>query len=189
MPAKPPVAITVSMVPSIRQQVLMMTMLVMMVCAAMTAQASNVVNSYIDSAEPVGQGRLTYFIWNVYDATLYASEGEFDETKPFALNLHYLRDIEGQKIADTSAEAIRQLGFEDEMKIAAWHSQMLRIFPDVKKGTELTGVFDPGKPTRFYMGDKEIGRVRDPEFGKWFFDIWLSEKTQKPQLRAKLLGR
>ena len=46
----------------------------------------------------------------------------------------------------------------------------------------------PGKEARFYNRDKFIASVTDPEFARAFFDIWLSEKTSAPAVRAKLLG-
>jgi len=142
----------------------------------------------IPQAEPVGKGRLTWMFWDVYDATLYAPQGHYDLTKPFALSLTYLRDIEGRDIADTSAEEMRRIGMKDEVTLATWHSQMRQIFPDVAQGKNITGVYQPNGTSIFYADGVEIGRLNDAEFGRYFFDIWLSDKTQKPTLRAQLLG-
>lgn len=144
--------------------------------------------SYLTDAQKVGEGRLTYLLWDVYDARLYAPDGQWDENEPFALTLHYLRSLKGEAIADRSVEEMRKQGFEDEVKLAAWHSQMRNIFPDVENGTELTGLYTPGEPTRFYQNGKLMGAVQDAEFGQWFFDIWLSEQTTEPELRIQLLG-
>ncbi len=76
----------------------------------------------------------------------------------------------------------------DELTIAAWYRIMRDIFPSVKKGTKLTGIYLPNKGTLFFEGDKPIGNVTDQEFSKWFFGIWLHEKTSIPVLRSKLLG-
>lgn len=139
-------------------------------------------------AQQVGKGRLTYFLWDVYDATLTAPAGEWQSDQPFALTLHYLRALDGHDIADRSVEEMRKLGFDDEVKLAAWHSQMLDIFPDVAEGSELTGLYSPEAPTVFFKDNQEIGSIHDPEFGIWFFNIWLSENTSEPELRAQLLG-
>jgi hypothetical protein len=64
---------------------------------------------------------------------------------------------------------------------------MRKIFPDVDKGDSLTGIYTTSKESIFYLNDKEIGRIRDPGFGKVFFNIWLGKDTSEPALREKLL--
>ena len=76
----------------------------------------------------------------------------------------------------------------NEAKLKAWGEEMLRIFPDIKKGESLIGVSIPGKGAKFYSREKLIASADDPEFAKAFFDIWLSEKTSEPKLRERLLG-
>ena len=144
--------------------------------------------SQMESQKLVGKGELNYLFWHVYDAKLYSEDGSFSFDEPFTLNLEYKRNIEGEKIADLSAEEIRDLGFKDEVKLAAWHSQMKDIFPDISDGDSVKGVYQPNKPTVFYKNNKKIGEVKDPDFGKWFFGIWFDKDTSQPKLRRKLLG-
>lgn len=150
-------------------------------------QAEPALERYIPHAGPVGEGRLQHLLWDVYDATLYASEGSWSPDKPFALSLRYLRDIAGTEIADYSAKTIRAQGFEDEVRLAAWHSQMRQLFPDVKPGMTLTGIYRPGKPTIFLQDGEVIGSIQDENFGRRFFNIWLAEDTPAPELRRQLL--
>lgn len=152
------------------------------------AYAINHIRAHIPQAQKVGEGRMSVMFWDVYDATLYAPQGTWQEKEPFALQLSYLRNLEGKKIADRSVEEIRAQGFKDEVKLATWHAQMRKIFPDVDDGITLTGVNTKIGETVFYMDNIEIGRIKDPEFSKAFFNIWLSEKTSAPDLRRKLLG-
>ena len=65
---------------------------------------------------------------------------------------------------------------------------MQQIFPDVKAGDRLTGVQRPGEATRFFVNGQAGGEVRDAEFTRLFFGIWLSPRTSQPQLREALLG-
>ena len=136
----------------------------------------------------IGQGNLHYYLWHVYDAKLYSNDGKFSFDKPFILKLEYKLKLSGAKIADRSAEEIRGLGFKDEIKLAAWHAQMKGIFPDVNDGVSLTASYAPNKPTIFYKNDQEVGAIKDPEFGKWFFGIWLDKNTSEPNLRKELVG-
>jgi hypothetical protein len=152
------------------------------------AYALDYIYGFVPNAQKVGQGRLTYLFWNIFDATLYAPEGAWHNNKPFALQLSYLRALEGKKIADLSVKEIRGQGFTDEVKLATWHAQMRGIFPDVDKGVSLTGVYTETGNTIFYRDNIELGRINDPEFSRAFFGIWLDEKTSAPDLRRKLLG-
>lgn len=152
------------------------------------AFAENMIEQLIEEPEVVGKSRFRYMIFDLYDATLYAPNAEWDQNKPYALSLNYLRPLSGKKIATKSAEEIRRMGFTNEVKLAAWYAQMKMIFPDVKKGTILTGMHIPGKETQFYHGEKQIGIIKDPSFGPWFFGIWLSNGTSDPSLRTSLIG-
>jgi hypothetical protein len=143
----------------------------------------------IPDASIVGRGTLTYAFWDIYDATLYAPQGKWDRNKPFALSIHYKWPLEGKSIADRSVQEMRKQGFQDEVKLATWTAQMKSIFPDVGQGTVLTAIHAPGAKTVFYHDNKLIGSIKGDEFGRYFFDIWLSEKTSAPDLRRNLLGQ
>lgn len=161
---------------------------VLMVLGVAPAYAIQNVFDHIPTAQKVGQGRMTYLFWDVYDATLYAPDGIWNSEKPFALELSYLRELKGKKIADRSVEEIRNQGFRDEVKLATWHAQMRNIFPNVTDGDTLTGIYTENGEAVFYKDSAEVGRIKDAEFSRAFFNIWLSEKTTEPGLRRKLLG-
>ena len=145
------------------------------------------VSTHIENPREVGSTRVRVLFWDIYDISLYSPDGTFDFSRPFALRLEYLRDIEGAVIAEKSVEEMRRQGI-NEVKLADWFVQMKAIFPNVTRGTELIGVFRPGQPTRFYEGGNFIGVVPDSDFGIPFSRIWLGEETRLPDMRADLLG-
>jgi len=151
-------------------------------------RASEYIEKYIPQAEKVGEGRLSYLVWDVYDAALYAPQGQWNNGQPYALQLSYLMDLKGDKIADRSTEEIRKQKLANEVELATWHTQMTKIFPNVSEGTTITGVYTQNEDTVFYKNGSEIGRIEDPAFSKAFFGIWLNKKTSSPDLRQKLLG-
>lgn len=164
-------------------------MSILIICSTATfVQASSTILQLVPNAQKVGQGRFSYLLWDVYDVALYAPQGKVSGRGPFALSLSYLMNLNGKQIADRSAEEIRKLGFRDEVRLATWHSQMRRIFPNVEAGDRITGVLTQAGETVFFKGNREIGRVRDQKFGSAFFGIWLNRKTSDPKLRRKLLG-
>lgn len=143
---------------------------------------------YIDQPELVGKARLTMFFFDIYDASLIAPQGKFTNEKPFALELTYLRDFDGEDIASRSIDEMRKLGMTDEMKLAKWYQAMEDIFPNVKEDETITGIVDEQQVSHFYIDDRHLGVVHDKEFSKWFFSIWLSEDTAEPKMRKQLLG-
>ncbi len=168
------------------------SLLLAMACAPWALQAKPLeLNRELLGARLLGQGRLTYFGLNVYGAKLWVSDG-FNATDfalvPLALELEYARSIEGRKIAERSLDEMRQVGTVVDDKASRWLAAMTQIFPDVKKGDRLTGVFKPSEGLRFFFNDKPQGDVADVEFARLFIGIWLSPRTSEPQLRQALLG-
>ena len=107
---------------------------------------------------------------------------------PLALELEYARALDGKAIAERSLKEMQGLGSIDAALAERWLQQMRHIFPDVKKGDRITGVQRPGEAARFFVNGQPRGEVRDAEFTRLFFGIWLSPRTSQPRLREALLG-
>ncbi|CAM4129244.1 chalcone isomerase family protein [Pseudoalteromonas byunsanensis] len=150
---------------------------------------ASIAQQLIPGARAVGDSpTLTYLFWDIYQATLYAPNGQFDSSRPFILKLHYLRDLEGKEIAKRSIEEIKKQGFKNEAKLSNWLNEMREIFPDVTNGTELYGQRTEQGSSLFFNGNTLIGQIDDPLFTKYFFAIWLSENTSEPAMRKALLN-
>ena len=165
-----------------------------LLCAA-PAAAVNVpadlppaVCSVLESCRMVGKGRLRWWGLHVYDAALWSRDGRWQSDAPYVLDIVYARNITAAQLAETSIDEIRRLGVSDEPKLARWDAAMRRTFPDVRSGSRLIGVYRPQRGVQFYSATASLGSIEDPEFARRFFDIWLDLRTQKPELRAALLG-
>lgn len=169
----------------LRKFFLLLTVFLLSAHGAFAAQG---IFASVPNAAVVGRGILSYAFWDVYQATLYAPKGRWDPARPYALSIEYYQTIDGKDIADRSVQEMRKQGFADEVKMAAWNSQMKTIFPDVKDGTVLSAVYLPGNQTTFYKGSDAIGVIKGDDFGRLFFGIWLDERTSEPELRRALLG-
>lgn len=137
----------------------------------------------------LGSGRMRWFGLHLYDAALWVSGREHGWDQPFALDIRYARDFYGARIAEVSADEMRRLGGADARRIESWREQMARIFPDVRKGEHITGVFRPGLGAEFFYQGRPLGTVYDADFARAFFSIWLDPRTREPKLRAALLGQ
>ena len=145
-----------------------------------------------DAFQLQGEGTLRWFGLKIYDARLFSTDRLAPERvlqHPFALELTYARDFSGLKIAETSLEEIRKLTGAPADRTEQWFAQMQRIFPSVKSGDRLRGVYEPGRAAHFYFNSQFIGSIQDAEFARAFFSIWLDPRTTKPDLRSQLLGR
>ncbi|MBB1161900.1 chalcone isomerase family protein [Aquariibacter albus] len=147
----------------------------------------------VPEARLVGQGRLRYFGLHIYDAELWAgpslAAGDTDYARqPLALVLRYARSLDGAKIAERSIEEMRRIGAFSAEQSATWLRFMNEAFPDVQDGDRLTGLYRPGEAAAFAFNGKPRATLRDAEFARLFFGIWLAPTTSQPGLRARLLG-
>jgi hypothetical protein len=142
----------------------------------------------IPDLRPVGEGRLRWFGFHVYDARLWAEDGRADLANPLVLTIRYARPVAGAAIAERSHEEIVRLGFGTDRERSRWAERMRELFPDVRDGDELAGAYLPGRGARFYVNGRPLGDVPDPSFARAFFSIWLDPRTSAKDLRAQLLG-
>ena len=159
--------------------------------AAAGADLRRQLQALLPQSRLVGQGRLTYWGLQIYDARLLAATGfnaALLTTHPFALELAYLRDFSNRDIAERSIAEMRRAGNFSEAKAKAWVADMLRVLPNVKKGDQLTGLHRPGVGASFFVNGQASGEILDAEFAQLFFGIWLSPKTSEPPLRSALLA-
>jgi Chalcone isomerase-like len=149
------------------------------------------INSALTPAQFSGTGKLTFFGLNVYQASLWVSSGfkpnDFED-HAFALDLHYLRNFSAADIAKRSLEEMQRIEPVPEQKAAQWMNVLNEVLPNVKKGDRLIGVHKPGASVTFWLNGKRSGEIKDAEFSKQFFAIWLSPKTSEPKLRKALVG-
>ena len=137
---------------------------------------------------PQGGGELRYFGLSVYDGYFWSAARSFSVGQPFALDLHYHRNLKGDGIAERSIDEIRRLGVGSPDEHTRWLGAMQRLFPDVRKGDRLTGVNVPGRGAKFFHNGAAIGEIAEPGFARAFFGIWLDPKTSRPDFRKLLLG-
>jgi hypothetical protein len=146
----------------------------------------------LPAAKLLGSGRLTFLGLLIYDARLWVTDtfkAEAYEQTPLAIELEYGRTLYGKLIAERSLDEMKRGGGISDEQGERWLATMRQTFPDVVKGDRITGVLRPAESARFFHNGKPIGEVRDADFARRFFGIWLAPKTSEPKLRLALLGR
>lgn len=138
----------------------------------------------------LGGGLLRVFGFQVYNVYLWTPAGAaFDRSKPYALDLQYLRAFSAKQLAERSIDEMRGQGIGGDAVYPKWLAEMERVFADVKEGDRLTGVVTPSKTSKFFYNGAYRGEVVDPAFADAFFGIWLNEKSSQPRVRNLLLGK
>lgn len=136
-----------------------------------------------------GGGLLRIFGFQIYNAFLWTPDGgAFDRSKPYVLDIEYLRHFEGKALAERSIDEMRGQGIGSDAVYPKWLAEMARVFPNVKPNDRLTGVATPARTARFFHNGKLTGEVADPAFTDAFFGIWLNEKSSQARFRERLLG-
>ena len=147
---------------------------------------------YLQTPNLIGQGKYTYWGFDVYNASLWTSEATIapDQwaNQRIALELQYLRDFKGSDIAKRSIDEIQAQSALPKNKASIWLKTMEEIFPSVGKGQSLTGIFIPNAGAQFLLDNTVIGEIKDSELAKRFFDIWLAPQTSAPDLRKRLFA-
>lgn len=173
-------------------------MLLISACAAVSTPAlagftepPAEVKAVIPAAVKMGEGRLRWWGFHVYDGQLWSETAPtaFDyKTSAHWLQLKYARDFEGAKIAEKSREEMQEQGLGPEVKLNAWQEKLASIFPDVKKGDTLSAFFVPGKTALFFHNGKKVAELADQDLAAAFMGIWLDPKTSAPEMRLELIG-
>ena len=139
---------------------------------------------------PTPPVRLRVWGFEVYDARLWTPVGfRYGQAVqfPFALELQYLRKLEGAAIASRSIDEMRRVGSLSEAQVQNWQTAMRDLFPNVSAGERITGVNLPGIGAEFWVNGQRAGAIQDVAFARLFFGIWLDERTSEPKMRAQLL--
>jgi hypothetical protein len=136
-----------------------------------------------------GGGLLRMYGFQIYNAFLWTPDGAaFDRTKPYVLDIEYLRNFEGKALAEESIKQMRGQEIGSEAVYPKWLAEMNRVFPNVKPNDRLTGVATAQRTAKFFHNGKFTGEVNDPAFTDAFFGIWLNEKSSQRRFRDRLLG-
>ncbi|SIS75742.1 chalcone isomerase family protein [Neptunomonas antarctica] len=135
----------------------------------------------------VGEAELSILWFDVYKAELLTPDGFYsDDNKPLILNLNYRRNISRKDLLQETRKQIQQ--FAGTEQVDHWLNKLLQIWPDILKGDQLTFWLDSEGDGHFFYNKGWIGSLKDPAFSSAFIKIWLSDKSNYPDLAKQLRG-
>jgi len=160
-----------------------------LLCSGLVAASNDhnrsLVLKNISQAESLGQGRMTYWGFTLYDAKLFASK---DPKGGIALDIQYLRKFESKDLTKQTLDELKNLGVSDTQR-AEWAEPLARAFKTVQVGDSITAIRKPQGGTQFFYNGQFVSEISGESFSEAFFGIWLHPKTSAPQLRKVLLGQ
>jgi hypothetical protein len=138
----------------------------------------------------VGQGEFKWFLFDVYSAKLWSGHLPFSMNAPFALEITYQRRITSEQFVSTSIDEIKRIygSTYSSEKLEQWRTALTNVFPEVRYGDQLIGVYLPNRGCIFFDKNKRLAEIDDPQLAKAFFGIWLDPRSRDKDLRALLLG-
>lgn len=142
----------------------------------------------LNSLNKVGEAEFSVMFIDIYDITLYSDTSAYNPaSQHYALSIKYHRNVSAERLVSLTQDQWEHLGIA-ESDIQKYGSALQALWPDVKKGDNLTIHVTPGT-SHFYHNNTAIGAIDDAGFGHMFTDIWLSPETSAPGLRRDLLGK
>jgi hypothetical protein len=139
----------------------------------------------MSQVESLGQGRMTYWGFTLYDAKLYTSK---EPKGGIALDIQYLRNFEAKALVKQTLDELKNLGVSDTQR-AEWADPLAKAFKTVQVGDSITAIKKPQGGTQFFYNGQFVSEIFGESFSQAFFGIWLHPKTSAPQLRKVLLGQ
>jgi Chalcone isomerase-like len=149
------------------------------------------IQAFLQTPRLIGQQRLTYWGFDVYDISLWANASfpaDAWAQQTLVLDLRYLRDFRGTDIAQRSIDEIQRQQTLTASQQHTWTATLQALFPNVRRGEALTGAYVPDKGMQLFHQDRPLGELRDSALAQRFLGIWLAPETSQRQLRQHLLA-
>ena len=105
------------------------------------------------------------------------------------LTFSYLRDLEGEAIAESSISLVKDN--LDPRAYAAVEERLIAfcaLFRDVKIGDRYSISYAPDRGTNLYLNGKLLGTTPGHDFAIAYFGIWLGDTPLNQGFRDRLLG-
>jgi hypothetical protein len=161
-------------------------LLIAMPASALAAPAE--IASVIHAATPYGSGKYAVLFITAYDTELWTDAPHWSMDTPFALTLRYHIGFSSSYLVNRSLREMKGVNPALSDADIARYRKAMAFFAPASSGDEMTMLYQPGQPVRFFKNGAPTGEVNEPGFAQDFFGVWLSPATSEPDLRKSLLN-
>jgi len=135
----------------------------------------------------IGEAQFSVLFWDIYHSSLYNAEGRYQGVTPgLVFEIRYQRSIEQEQLIERTIEQWQHLKLPAE-SYQRYLPQLKALWPAIKKGDRLALVVAE-QQSHFYLNDRYLGSVSQPEFATDFLAIWLSKQSSVPDMAKQLTG-
>lgn len=136
----------------------------------------------------IGKADYNWGPFHVYTLFLCTESGSYQENeRPLMLTFKYAKPVEGKNFAITLVKEIDKLKMT-QTDSKKWLEPLQNVLPDFSPNDSLSYIALADKGY-FVLNDTVLPYEFDEEFNKVLTAIWLSEKSNYPQLRQQLLDK
>ena len=146
------------------------------------------IEKFVPEAALVGEARFKVLLFPVYDASLYAPNGNYKKSGPLVLVLNYVSDLKKDRIVSTTVKTFKRREMGSSSDIKNWRKIMGEHFSDVQKGDRIMIAFPDTQTVVFSTNGSDPTYVADERFSIAFRDLWLGENIRNKGFQNKLLG-
>lgn len=161
--------------------------LLMLAPAPTRAAAPSEIASVIHAATPYGSGKYAVLFITAYDAEVWTDAAQWSMNAPFALTLRYHIGFSSDYLVNRTLREMKGVDPSLSDDTVARYRKAMAFFAPASSGDEMTMLYQPGQPVRFFKNGAPTGEVSEPGFAEDFFGVWLSPATSDPGLRKALL--
>lgn len=138
------------------------------------------------------QHRFTFLLLHVYDVSLCANTKQqlsFNAIyqDSFSLTIHYNMNFDKEELSQSSLEEIRRYYTLSQDQESLYYQNLMRIFPNVKKGDVIEARYNQDGQTDFYHNQRLTGSITSVDFSRKFLDIWLHQNNKYQKMVQDLL--
>lgn len=138
--------------------------------------------------EKSGTATLSVLFWDIYESELFTPGGLYRSgIRPLQLVIRYLRPIASKALVKQTEKEWQAQGRDHPLQ-REWLTRLEAMWPDIEEGDTLVLELDSKGAARFFYNGRELGSIKDPDFGALFTGIWLAPDTTRPALRRRLIG-
>lgn len=144
--------------------------------------------SVIHAVTPYGSGKYAVLFITAYDSELWTDAPRWTLDVPFALTLRYHMGFSSDYLINRTLREMKHIDPSLSDETVARYRKAMAFFAPASSGDEMTMLYQPGQPVRFFKNGAPTGEVSEPGFALDFFGVWLSPGTSDPDLRKSLLN-
>ena len=144
--------------------------------------------SVIHAATPYGTGKYAVLFITAYDTELWTDAHPWSMNAPFALTLRYHMGFSSDYLVNRTLREMKGVNPALSDADIARYKKAMAFFAPASSGDEMTMLYEPGQPVKFFKNGAPTGEVSEPGFAQDFFGVWLSPNTSDPELRKSLLN-